>query len=161
MCSEGNSAAASKVAVVAMEMAGLADAEGRAQQWRQARAELEDVDRAVEDLQEELRRFQMRRKVLAEREAALRAGAGQVEADQEKKQAAAEPRFFSLAEDDAERSPCSTEGDAEDRGSSTSSMEDWEVGLEALNSMGSRDRGANLRAHMLMASTKKPPVRRR
>mmetsp|Transcript_54316 Transcript_54316/g.137724 ORF Transcript_54316/g.137724 Transcript_54316/m.137724 type:complete len:200 (+) Transcript_54316:78-677(+) len=169
MCSDGNSAAALKVAVFAMEMAGLADAEGRAQQWRQARAELEDVDRVVEELQEELCRFQMRRRVLADREASLRTrleagdAAGKcakqrkacIAAAKAKELAASEPRIFSLAEeDDAERSPGSTVDDFEDGGSSTSSMEDWEAGLEALNSVGSRDRAANLRAFMLVASAK-------
>merc|ERR1719215_276757 len=67
------------------------------------------------------------------------------------------PLVFSL-DAEGDDSPRSSDGE-DSTGCSSSSMEDWEQGLEALNSIGSRDRAAKLRAHMLQAATKRSPTK--
>merc|ERR1712107_557687 len=81
-------------------------------------------------------RFESRRKMIACKEASMR------------------HRLIEEGDD----SPRSSDGE-DSTGCSSSSMEDWEQGLEALNSIGSRDRAAKLRAHMLLAATKRSPTK--
>lgn len=146
-----------------------ADESGLLRDWRETASELSNIDKVMEELREELRRFEVRRKMIATKEASMRrllADQGiQLNTDLKEAEragtqqlptsAVSAPHVFSLDED-ADQSPTSLNG-ADRAGSSPSSMEDWEHGLEVLNSVGSRDRAAKLRAHMLVASTKQAP----
>eukprot|EP00928_Gymnodinium_smaydae_P077054 TRINITY_DN60199_c0_g1_i1.p2 TRINITY_DN60199_c0_g1~~TRINITY_DN60199_c0_g1_i1.p2 ORF type:complete len:159 (+),score=35.71 TRINITY_DN60199_c0_g1_i1:48-524(+) len=122
-------------------------------EWRQAEADLNDIDSVIGELREEIRRFEVRREVIARKKEALRArftlhsAAGLATPDGSTTASEAspsvEPLVFNL--DDAnpilnDRPP---------------SIEDWEHGLEILATAGAtRDRAANLRAHWMMSSSR-------
>lgn len=156
-------------AKVETQQAAPADESGLLRDWRETASELSNIDRVMDELREELRRFEARRKMVASKEASMRRllvdqgvqlslgseEAERVGAQQLPNSAISAPHVFSL-DPDADRSPTSLNG-TDHAGSSPSSMEDWEQGLEALNSVGSRDRAAKLRAHMLMATSKQAP----
>lgn len=170
MCSDGQTTATPET-----RQTLIADESALLREWRQTASELSNVDRVMEDLREELQRFENRRKMIASKEASMRRRleeqgvqleAGSEEADPLGARhlplnvvgasgPLSAPHVFSL-DADADESPSSLNG-ADSAGSSSSSMEDWEQGLEALNSIGSRDRAAKLRAHMLLAATKQSP----
>ncbi|CAK9003601.1 Serine/threonine-protein kinase Nek10 [Durusdinium trenchii] len=122
-------------------------------EWQQAVDELKQVDQTIEELREELKQFELRRTLIASREALLRqrlAAAGKVVTPVE----AASTRGSDASEASPTREPVIFNLD--DEGASTklqrpSSLEDWEQGLEMLNTAQTRDRQASLRAHWLLS----------
>mmetsp|Transcript_135505 Transcript_135505/g.342814 ORF Transcript_135505/g.342814 Transcript_135505/m.342814 type:complete len:203 (+) Transcript_135505:98-706(+) len=169
--------------------------EGLLLDWRRAASELRSIESVMEELREELRGFEVRRKMIASKEVSLRRrlidhGVEAVDLglqEEEEEDAdrpddaarttpsspgggagagagAAAPKATAavFCMDDGEvcqsRSPDSAKSTGRDT-SPASSMEDWEQGLEVFNTVGSRDRAAKLRAHMLLATTKQSPTK--
>ncbi|CAK9012641.1 unnamed protein product [Durusdinium trenchii] len=116
-------------------------------EWQQA---VDELKQASERSWVELKQFELRRTLIASREALLRqrlAAAG-------KAGGAASTRGSDASEASPTREPVIFNLD--DEGASTklqrpSSLEDWEQGLEMLNTAQTRDRQASLRAHWLLS----------
>eukprot|EP00434_Breviolum_minutum_P037597 symbB.v1.2.033342.t1/scaffold4128.1/size44272/2 len=134
---------------------GYKTSEPSLEEWQQTVAELKQVDHTIEELREELRQFEVRRNLIAGREALLRqrlAAAGQVltptgvevastgSGPASEASPSREPIIFNL--DDDAGLPKLTR---------PTSLEDWEQGLEMLNTAQTRDRQASLRAHWLLS----------
>eukprot|EP00931_Biecheleriopsis_adriatica_P071213 TRINITY_DN45059_c0_g1_i1.p1 TRINITY_DN45059_c0_g1~~TRINITY_DN45059_c0_g1_i1.p1 ORF type:complete len:155 (-),score=32.10 TRINITY_DN45059_c0_g1_i1:45-509(-) len=123
-------------------------------EWNQAVSELEQVDRTIAELREELQQFEVRRNVIAAREKLLRsrlAAAGQVVTPPSASNDGAGNRSGSEASPSKEPLCFSLDDGAGGPGSRSASLEDWEQGLDMLSAAGqTRDRAASLRAHWLM-----------
>lgn len=153
-------------------------------QLREAAAELSDVDTVIEELQEELRQFQVRRSAIAGREAALRQRADSLalgcpvkgitlsaDADIPATPAdgpapsAGSPAPSQTSTSASSPAPSQTssspepmtfslDDDAAAETASDGSMDDWEQGLDILINAGKPDRAAKLKAHWLMAAAR-------
>lgn len=145
---------------------GYKTSEPTVEEWQQTVDELKQVDQTIEELREELRQFEVRRNLIAGREALLRqrlAAMGQVltptgaastrGSDASEASPSREPVIFNL-DDDGAGLPKLTR---------PTSLEDWEQGLEMLNTAQTRDRQASLRAHWLLSgkNAANSPVQKR
>eukprot|EP00438_Fugacium_kawagutii_P006849 Skav210203 [mRNA] locus=scaffold3141:34356:52856:+ [translate_table: standard] len=131
-------------------MDGYKASEPSVEEWQQTVDELKQVNQTIEELKEELQQFEARRNLIANREALLRqrlAARGQVltptgaastrgsDASEAEASPSREPIIFNLDDD----------GAALPKLTRPTSLEDWEQGLEMLNTAQTRDRQASLR----------------
>uniref|UniRef100_A0A7S2VMW6 Uncharacterized protein n=1 Tax=Zooxanthella nutricula TaxID=1333877 RepID=A0A7S2VMW6_9DINO len=133
--------------------------------WRRSAAELSQVDRVLEELQEEVKRFEVRKRIIASDEARLREhvlSKGLALVNEISPPAAkaaplvgASPAVFSLsAPEDGSPGSTSIGDDGDSSPGSSCAADEWEQGLEVLNVAESRDRAAKLRAHCMKAANK-------
>lgn len=146
-------------------------------EWHQAISEKEEVSRVIEELKEELKRFEQHREMVAEREAALRrslAGRGvdPCAAQPEEEVLACEARGWETPQSGERKAESQSRAplvfrvdssglsgalDSASGGASPTEQDwetDWEKGLAILNGVGAKDRHAKLRAHCFRTSTK-------
>ncbi|CAE7222656.1 NEK10 [Symbiodinium sp. CCMP2456] len=157
------------------DVLAMAEEEASVEDWRGAVAELKQVDQTIEELRQELRQFEIRRGIIANREALLRqrlAAAGQVVTPPAGTNESTKSTFGGASDEAPSEASPSREpvmfNIDDDAGypkiTRPTSLEDWEQGLEMLNAAGqTRDRAASLRAHWLMNGGKtsgNSPVRR-
>lgn len=182
-CTAGSPTAAALRGGAASEL--VAKAQELRRQLREAASELSDVDTTIAELQEELQQFQVRRAVIARKEASLReqvetlglekgnAHCQQRSGEQSTPKPKAAPLDSKTSTPDSKTSTTassepitfSLDDDAgvnletlESHGAAEqgASMDDWEQGLEILSNMGSRDRAARLRARWMMSTSRDP-----